>query len=70
MNKTGIHKNRHKKKRLIIIKVGIISQRLLNMSLFGYDNPTINSSIVIYDSNCSHKPRGISKPTFYSPKGY
>ena len=28
------------------------------------DNPTINSSTVIYDSNCSHKPRGTSKPTF------
>ena len=40
------------------------------MSLFGYDNPTINSSIVIYDSNCSHKPRGTSKPIFSSPKGY
>ena len=34
------------------------------------DNPTINSSIVRYDSNCSHKPRGTSKPTFSSPKGY
>ena len=30
------------------------------------DNPTI----VGYDSNCSHKPRGTSKPTFSSPKGY
>ena len=36
----------------------------------GGDNPTINSSIVRYDSNCSHKPRGTSKPTFSSPKGY
>ena len=34
------------------------------------DNPTTNSSIVRYDSNCSHKPRGTSKPTFSSPKGY
>ena len=34
------------------------------------DNPTINSSIVRYDSNCSHKPRGTSKPNFSSPKGY
>ena len=34
------------------------------------DNPTINSSIVRYDSNCSYKPRGTSKPTFSSPKGY
>ena len=35
-----------------------------------YDNPTINSSIVRYDSNCSHKPHGTSKPTFSSTKGY
>ena len=34
------------------------------------DNPTINSSIVRYDSNCSHKPSGTSKPNFSSPKGY
>ena len=34
------------------------------------DNPTINSSIVRYESNCSHKPRGTYKPTFSSPKGY
>ena len=34
------------------------------------DNPTINSSIVRYDSNCSHKPRGTSKPTFSSTNGY
>ena len=34
------------------------------------DNPTINSSIMRYDSNCSHKTRGTSKPTFSSPKGY
>ena len=30
------------------------------------DNPTI----VGYDSNFSHKPRGTSKPNFSSPKGY
>ena len=30
----------------------------------GCDNPTSNSSIVRYDSNCSHKPCGTSKPTF------
>ena len=34
------------------------------------DNPTINSSIVRYDSKYSHKPRGTSKPTFSSQKGY
>ena len=34
------------------------------------NNPTINSSIVRYDSNCSHKSRGTSKPTFSSPKGH
>ena len=37
---------------------------------WGGDNPTINSSIVIYDSNCSHKPCGTSKPIFSSPRGY
>ena len=31
---------------------------------FCTDNPTINSSIVRYDSNFSHKPRGTSKPSF------
>ena len=36
----------------------------------GCDNPTINSSLVIYDSYCIHKPHGTSKPTFSSPKGY
>ena len=44
--------------------------RSLNARIQGYDNPTINSSIVRYDSNCSHKPRGTSKPIFSSPKGY
>ena len=34
------------------------------------DNPTIISSIVRYDSYCSHKPCGISKPPFSSPKNY
>ena len=33
------------------------------------DNPTINSSIVRYDSNCSHKPRGTSKAYFFLTKG-
>ena len=35
----------------------------------GCDNPTINSSIVRYDTNCNHKPRGTSQPTFSSSKG-
>ena len=34
------------------------------------DNPTINSSIVRFDSYCSHKPHGTSKPHFPSTKGY
>ena len=45
-------------------------QRLSICLQRGCDNPTINSSIVRYDSNCSHKPRGTSKPMFPSPKGY
>ena len=32
--------------------------------------PTINSSLVRYDSYCRHKPHGTSKPPFSSPKGY
>ena len=36
----------------------------------GCDNPTINYSLVRYDSYCIHKPHGTSKPPFYSPKGY
>ena len=40
------------------------------MPAAGVDNPTINSSIVRYDSNCRHKPRGSSKSTFSAPKGY
>ena len=35
-----------------------------------HDNPTINYSLVIYDSYCSHKPHGTSKPPFPSPNGY
>ena len=34
------------------------------------DNPTINSSLVRYDSCCGHKPHGTSKPSFSSTKGY
>ena len=34
------------------------------------DNPTINSSLVRYDSYWSHKPHGTSKPPFPPPKGY
>ena len=34
------------------------------------DNPTINYSLVRYDSYCSHKPHGTSKPNFYSTKVY
>ena len=34
------------------------------------DNPTINSSLVRYESYCRHKPHGISKPPFPSTKGY
>ena len=34
------------------------------------DNPTINSSLVRYDSYCSHKPHGNSQPPLSSPKGY
>ena len=45
-------------------------QRLSICLQQGCDNPTINSSIVRYDSNCSHKPCGTSKPTFPSPKVY
>ena len=45
-------------------------QRLSTCLQQGCDNPTINSSIMRYDSNCSHKPRGTSKPTFSYPKGY
>ena len=45
-------------------------QRLSICLQRGCDNPTNNYSIVRYDSNCSHKPRGTSKPTFPSPKGY
>ena len=41
-------------------------QRLSIYLQRGCDNPTL----VGYDSNCSHKPRGTSKPTFSSPKGY
>ena len=48
----------------------IFLHRLSLCLKWGYDNPTINSSIVRYDSNCSHKPRGTSNPTFSSPKGY
>ena len=44
-------------------------QRLYICLQRGCDNPTIIPSIVIYDSNCSHKPRGTSKLTFSSPKG-
>ena len=29
-----------------------------------HDNPTIDSSLVRYDSYCSHKPHGTSKPPF------
>ena len=36
----------------------------------GVDNPTINTSLVRYDSYCSHKPHGTSKPRFPSRKGY
>ena len=45
-------------------------QRLSLCLQRGGDNPTINSSLVRYDANCNHKPRGTSKPTFSSPKGY
>ena len=41
-------------------------QRLSICLQRGCDNPTI----VGYDSNCSHKPHGTSKPTLSSPKGY
>ena len=34
------------------------------------DNTTINSSLVRYDSYCSHKPHGTSEPPFFSKKGY
>ena len=46
---------------------------LLILSLYlqrGGDNPTVNSSLVRYDSYCSHKPHGTSKPPFSSTKGY
>ena len=47
----------------------------VEVSVDGFDNPSINSSIVRYDSYCSHKPCGTSKsfttnkPTtnFHSP---
>ena len=45
-------------------------QRLSLCLQRGGDNPTIISSIVRYDSNCSHRLCGTSKPTFSSPKGY
>ena len=34
------------------------------------DNPTMNSSLVRYDSYYSHKPYGTSEPPFSSTKGY
>ena len=46
---------------------------LQRLSLYlqrGCDNPTINYSLVRYDSYCSHKPHGTSKPPFSSTKGY
>ena len=45
-------------------------QRLSLCMQRGGDNPTINCSLVRYDSYCSHKPHGTSKPLFSSPKGY
>ena len=48
-----------------------IKQEICHINLNGKSyNPTINSSILRYDSNCGHKPRGTSKPNFSSPKGY
>ena len=45
-------------------------QRLSLCLQRGGDNPTINSSLVRYDSYCSHKPHGTSKPRVSSTKGY
>ena len=45
-------------------------QRLSICLQRGCDNPTINCSLVRYESYCSHKPHGTSKPTFPSTKSY
>ena len=47
-----------------------ILQRLSLCMQRGCDNPTMNSSLVRYDSYCSHTPYGTSEPPFSSTKGY
>ena len=42
----------------------MVEKKLNVRKIEDFDNPTINSSIVRYDSNYSHKPRGTTKPTF------
>ena len=48
----------------------MVEKKLNVRKIEDFDNPTFNSSIVRYDSNYSHKPRGTTKPTFSSLKGY